>query len=134
MCLQPQNGSLAQGVAIVQVPCTNSTAQKWWEVSVSGQIVHFVNARSGLCLDAKGGAVNGTPVVQWTCNTISNENWEWEEYESDDIPSLFSRVSGTKSHCLDIPWAQPTVGLQMQIARCNGTWAQAWFFSPYVVQ
>ncbi len=126
-CLQPINGSTAQGAAIVQEPCNKSAAQQWTKVSVGGNIFHYVNGLSGLCLDARGGAVNGTPVQQWTCNKISNENWEPGEDIDDTIPPLFSRVSGTKSTCLDIPGGQKTVGLAMQIYRCNGTLAQDWW-------
>jgi hypothetical protein len=127
-CLQPINGSLGQGVAIVQEPCNGGAAQQWTEVSVGSNIFHYVNVLSGLCLDARGGAVNGTPVQQWPCNSISNEKWQPGEYVSDDIPPLISRVSGTSSYCLDIPGGQRIVGLAMQIYRCNGTLAQQWWF------
>jgi len=129
LCLQPANESKAQGAAIVQQPCTASAAQQWTKVAVGGNVFHFVNQLSGMCLDARGGAANHTPVQQWTCNKISNENWEPGEVQgSDDIPPLYSRVSGTKSHCLDVPGGQlKTAGLAVQIYRCNGTLAQVWF-------
>jgi Ricin-type beta-trefoil lectin domain-like len=127
-CLQPVNGSTEQGAAIVQEPCNGSAAQQWTKVQVSGNIFHFVNGLSGLCLDARGRAVNHTPVQQWTCNNISNENWEPGEYVSDDVPPLFSRVSGTRSYCLDVPGGQQHIaGLAVQIYRCNGTIAQIWW-------
>jgi hypothetical protein len=127
-CLQPVNGSTAQGAAIVQMPCTGGAIQQWTGIPVGNNIFHFQNNVSHLCLDARGGATTGTPVQQWTCNRISNENWEIDEDVGPDDPdSYISRVSGTRSHCLDIPWAQPTVGLAMQIARCNGTAAQHWW-------
>ena len=129
-CLQPVNGSIVQGAAIVQEPCNEGAAQQWLSVPAGGDIVHYQNVLSGLCLDARGGAVNHTPVQQWTCNSISNENWEPGEDLSDYIPPLYSRVSGTSSYCLDIPGGQPTVGLAMQIYRCNGTEAQQWWL-PY---
>jgi Ricin-type beta-trefoil lectin domain len=126
-CLQPVNESTAQGAAIVQMPCNNSPAQQWRAVSMGGRVFHFVNSLSGLCLDARGGAVNHTPVQQWTCNKITNENWESPEVSDDDIPPLISRVSGTRSYCLDVPGAQKSAGLAVQIYRCNGTVAQIWF-------
>ncbi len=129
-CLQPVGGSTVQGAAIVQEPCNGGAAQKWVNVPVSGNIFHYENVLSGLCLDARGGAVNGTPVQQWTCNSISNENWEPGEDLGDDIPPLYSRVSGTSSYCLDIPGGQHVAGLAMQIYRCNGTEAQQWWL-PY---
>jgi hypothetical protein len=126
-CLQPINESIAQGAAIVQMPCNNRPAQNWRAVSIGGNIYHFINSISGLCLDARGKAANHTPVQQWTCNKISNENWESPDVGTDDIPPLISRVSGTRSYCLDVPGGQKTAGLAMQIYRCNGTVAQLWF-------
>jgi hypothetical protein len=128
-CLQPVNGSTAQGAAIVQEPCNGSSAQEWVEISVGDNIFHYANVLSGFCLDARGSAANGTPVQQWTCNRISNENWQPGEYVSDDIPPLMSRVSGTSTHCLDIPGGQKTPGLAMQIYGCNGTEAQLWWIA-----
>ncbi len=61
-CLQPINGSTSQGAAIVQEPCNDSPAQSWTVVSVGNNIFHYVNVLSGLCLDARGKAVNGTPI------------------------------------------------------------------------
>jgi hypothetical protein len=127
LCLQPVNESTAQGAAIVQQPCTGHTAQQWTKVTVSGNILHFMNGLSGLCLDARGSAVNHTPVQQWTCNKISNENWEPGQVDDDDIPPLYSRVSGATNYCLDVPGGQKIAGLAMQIYRCNGTLAQIWF-------
>jgi hypothetical protein len=129
-CLQPLNGSTEQGTAIVQEPCNGGAAQQWMEIFAGNDIFHYVNVLSGLCLDARGAAKNGTPVQQWTCNRISNENWQPGEDIADDIPPLFSRVSGTNSYCLDIPGAQKTAGLAMQIYRCNGTEAQQWWIAP----
>jgi hypothetical protein len=76
-CLQPVNGSADQGAAIVQKPCNGSVAQQWTVKLVSSTKVHLVNRSSNLCLDARGGATNGTPIQQWTCNWISNENWSF---------------------------------------------------------
>jgi hypothetical protein len=129
-CLQPVNGSTGQGAAIVQESCNGGAAQQWVEVSAGREIFHYVNVLSGLCLDARGAATNGTPVQQWTCNKISNENWQPQEDIADNIPPLVSRVSGTNSYCLDIPGARQTAGLAMQIYRCNGTEARQWWIAP----
>jgi hypothetical protein len=128
-CLQPIGGSTGQGAPIVQEPCNGGAAQKWTEVSVGNNIFHYVNVLSGLCLDARGPARNGTPIQQWTCNKISNENWQPGEYIPDYIPPLISRVSGTNNYCLDIPGGQRTPGLALQIYRCNGTEAQQWWIA-----
>jgi hypothetical protein len=127
LCLQPLNESFDRGVAIIQEPCNAGPAQQWEEIPISGAIFHYRNVLTGLCLDARGGATNGTPVQQWVCNNISNENWEVTEDQPDSGVELISRVSGTRSHCLDVPNSQQTIGLAMQIYGCNGTRAQNWF-------
>ena len=108
-------------------------AQTWTRQPPNGKVFHFVNSQSHMCLDAAGGAANGTPVIQWPCNNISNENWQTGRLFNQlppTFPSLISRVSGTSSHCLDMPRADPTVGNAMQIYVCNGTVAQQWNQSP----
>jgi hypothetical protein len=127
LCLQPVNGSTNQGAAIVQEPCNGGLAQQWNAVALGNNVFHYLNVLSGLCLDARGGAVNHTPIQQWTCNGISNERWQPGDVPSDYIPPLISRVSGTDGYCLDIPGDQHIAGLAMQIYRCNGTEAQEWW-------
>jgi hypothetical protein len=125
-CLQPVGGSIEPGAAIVQEPCNSDPAQLWRQDPVGDNLFHYVNAASGLCLDARGGANNGTPVQQWTCNHISNENWQLPSSFPGEYPPLISRVSGTSSHCLDLPGEQTDPGHAMQIARCNGALGQQW--------
>src|SRR5258708_1756472 len=98
-CLQPVNGSLQQGDAIVQQPCSGSTAQQWTVTSVSSTKVHLVNRSSHLCIDARGGAANGTPIQQWMCNSITNENWGFGITNN----LLGSAVANTFSHCIATP-------------------------------
>lgn len=133
-CLQPTKGSTAPGEAIVEEPCNPpgaNAAQTWRQIAVSGGS-HFQNVSSGLCLDARGNARNGTPVQQWPCNKITNEIWQPTPYPSGpNAPKgpglqLISRVSHTSSHCLDIPGGQAENGLPMQIWSCNGTTSQEW--------
>jgi hypothetical protein len=118
-CLQPINGSLNQGDAIVQQPCNGSAAQQW-TVSVSSNKVHLINMASHLCLDARGKAVNGTPIQQWTCNQITNENWNFGI--TNNI--LSSGISNTYSHCVSTPGTQD--GLAMALQFCAGTPSQQW--------
>lgn len=132
MCLQPANGSTAAGTAIVQEPCNVATGpQEWIYVNVGGGSFHFEHAASGLCLDARGSATNHTPVQLWTCDGITNENWEpLSGPKGESVGPVISRVSGTKTHCLDIPGGQKTTGLAMQIYQCNGTVSQVWELRP----
>jgi hypothetical protein len=128
-CLQPINASKLQGAAIVRATCKAAPEQLWIMIEVGNGNLHLMNALSGLCLDARGSATSGTPVQQWTCNEISNENWELNGPAF--IVSFTSKVSGTKKYCLDVndngPWAQ--------IYGCNGTPSQLWKINapPFVV-
>lgn len=92
-CLQPV--STAQGAAIVQEPCNGSLAQQWTQEtsSSSNNADWYVNRASGLCLDARGGAADGTPIEQWTCDWISNENWSDSVGNTDSNFNLVSEVS-----------------------------------------
>jgi hypothetical protein len=127
-CLQPADPAGGPGTAIVQEPCNtdNDQAQAWAPVNVGGSTYEFLNQASGECLDARGGAARGTPIQQWTCNTISNEHWSWPH----TIPAAFwplgSQVAGSSNFCLDVPQASQVAGVGMQLYTCNGTPAQAW--------
>jgi Ricin-type beta-trefoil lectin domain len=135
-CLEPVGESMDPGAAIVQVTCETVPggdltaqlrirAQDWGLVALGDNKYRLLNHLSGLCIDARGDAVNETPVVQWPCATISNQTWETGQ-RLPGVASLISRVSGTSNHCLDVPGGQPTDSLPLQIYVCNGTSAQAW--------
>ena len=135
LCLQPENGSTVAGAAIVQQPCDANAgaAQLWTIVSAKSIYVHYVNQLSGMCLDARGGAQNMTPVQQWPCNNISNEYWVYNPaaFGKKSPVTITSGVSGTygskTQYCLDVPLNLTTAGVKLQIYRCNYTTAQQFF-------
>jgi hypothetical protein len=124
-CLQPFAGSVDNGVEIVQQPCDGSQAQQWTRTFNSDGTIGFRNEHSFLCLNARGAAANGTPVVQWVCNFISNQKWSLEGPALPTITRIHSRVSGTNSFCLD-PFLQGTPGMGVQIFSCNNNPVQIW--------
>lgn len=131
MCLEPQNGSLLQGAAIVQQPCKASGAQDWIYIPHGSAGFQFENALTGLCLDARGGAANHTPLQQWTCGGISNEKWQISVPAKGAAGApVVSEVAGSHGYCLDIPGGQRIAGLAMQIYICNGTVSQSWLLNP----
>jgi hypothetical protein len=130
LCLQPE--SIGQGAKIIQRTCNDTAIQAWDYWSLGGNAYQFYNIGSGFCLDAQGGATNGTPIIQWTCNGISNEKWDTRG-GLPDITALTSLVSGTHTHCLDVPQAAPTLDLPMQLFRCNGTGAQGWMIGIGII-
>jgi hypothetical protein len=132
MCLQPAGGSTAQGAAIVEEPCNVSAPiQIWLVIPVENAGTHFENALTQFCLDARGKAEAGTPVQQWTCNQITNENWDPTVGPPNLGGLVESRVSGSDSFCLA---GQQTAGVGMQILRCNsGAVSQRWQLKPSAV-
>jgi hypothetical protein len=66
----------ARGTAVntpaVLWSCDNSAGQRWIPQTNGA----FVNAASGLCLDATGGSTaNGTKLILNTCNSALNQKW-----------------------------------------------------------
>jgi len=130
-CIQPVDSSTVEGAAIVQEPCDSTAvpAQLWTIIPWKGYF-HYVNQATGMCLDARGGAQNHTPVEQWPCNSISNEHWVYTPAKPGDqsVVVVYSAVAGSSGKfCLDVPGGQKTDGLALQIYTCNGTKSQQWF-------
>lgn len=103
-CLQPVNGSL--GAAIVQETCNGSVAQQWTQETSPyySKADWYVNSSSRLCLDARGGDTNGTPIEQWTCDKISNELWTFGVGDTPTSEQLVSDVSPYhKDKCISTP-------------------------------
>lgn len=136
LCMQPQDNSAAVGALVVQEPCGLFTTgvrnlfQEWDAICISSNCSTFywVNRGSQLCLRARGlgGPANGEQIMQWQCNQISDVRWS---YGNDPIAGTFilqSRISGSTGYCLDVPGASGTVGLALQLYRCNQTVAQIW--------
>jgi len=115
-CLQPMGGSTEQGTLIVQVTCNGSIAQQWTDHNG----VHLINRASGLCLNAHGPNTAGTPIDQWTCNTISNENWGYGITNN----LLASHAGNGGGNCIASPGFPD--GLAVQLRFCNGDISQLW--------
>ena len=102
-CLQPVNGSL--GAAIVQETCNGSVAQQWTQETAGSDenADWYVNSSSHLCLDARGGDTNGTPIEQWTCDWISNERWTIGVHQTMAKQQLVSEVAHSIDKCISTP-------------------------------
>ncbi len=125
-CLQPTVPPVVSA-GVVQAPCDGSLAQGWEFTQVGTNHYWFTNQLSGLCLFAFGDpAGNGNPMGLNTCRNVSNEEFN----AGTSLPNVVSLESRTgfrdTGFCLDVPGAQATDGLQMQLWRCNGTLAQRW--------
>jgi len=137
-CLQGDLGG-PLGSTVAQQPCDQTftdASQLWQPMLVSGSDIYkFKNLGTGRCLEARNGAVNGGAVDVWDCTSSeSNELWSWPVPSGAPFPleqQLQTRVSGSTGYCLDVPGARTDQGLQMQIWRCNNTFAQQiWISRP----
>ena len=124
LCLQPVNP--VPNSPVVQEPCDGTPIQGWeYMHDPLGGFV-FVNQASGDCLNAFIKAENGAPIGIDTCRSVSNERWD-PTLPLPNVVSLISRIGGSDTgFCLDVPGAETTPGLQMQLFSCNGTLAQRW--------
>jgi hypothetical protein len=127
------------GSAVTQQNCDDTytdTSQLWQPIAMSSGVYKFENIGTGWCLEARTGAVNGGVVALWPCTSSeSNENWSWPTTSDGRsfplMQPMQTRVSGSTGYCLDVPDAQLLAGLQMQVYRCNGTFAQLMrFYHP----
>ncbi len=55
-----------------------------------------------------------TPIQQWPCNTVTNENWSYGITNN----LLSSGISNTFGHCVATPGAGE--GLPMELRSCTG--------------
>jgi hypothetical protein len=135
-CLQGDFGG-PLGTSVTQHYCDptfTNTHQQWLPISLGGDGYKFENVSTGLCLEARNGAANGTPVALWDCSSgESNTRWAWDtsngEFPFPGISQIQSRVSGSTGYCLDVPGASTAIGLQLQIYRCNNTNAQLFWIT-----
>ncbi|MFJ3671214.1 RICIN domain-containing protein [Streptomyces sp. NPDC090106] len=127
LCLQPAGGSTQEFAPIVQATCvTGSLAQGWSYTQVGTHHYRFLNQLSGYCFDAFDGASDGARLLQGTCKSISNEEFNTGT-DLPDVVELESRVGFRDTgFCVDVPESRTTPGLALQIWECNGTLAQRW--------
>ncbi|MFI5998700.1 ricin-type beta-trefoil lectin domain protein [Streptomyces sp. NPDC051362] len=68
---------------------------------------------SGRCINGSAGK-DGTPLKIWDCNGSAAEGWQ---FMSDGTVRAFGK-------CMDLAWASTSNGTSVQLANCNGGWAQ----------
>jgi hypothetical protein len=129
-CLQPIDGTL--GSAVVQESCDGTAAQEWVEETSqdTSEALEFFNGYSGLCLDARGGDTNGTPIELWTCGKLSNINWIAATGNGGVFDSqLISDVSPyTKDKCIETPGTN--TGDAMVLYSNDNAASEWWSFNP----
>ncbi|MFJ9381136.1 RICIN domain-containing protein [Streptomyces sp. NPDC101455] len=88
----------------------------------------LVNRKSGDLMDASGaGTADGTPVVQWTSNGGSNQQWK-VSLKSDGYYTITGIASGKP---LTVPKASPVAGTPTQLWTADSGADQEWSITSY---
>jgi len=104
LCVAAQNGSSANGAAIVLAACDGSAAQEW--TYSGGSLVGI----GGKCLDVQwANTANGTPVQLWDCNGTPAQQWTMQN----------NQLVGIANMRLDVPGGQDDPGQTLWIWQEN---------------
>jgi ricin-type beta-trefoil lectin protein len=71
----PQNGSTTSGAVLEQSDLYSSTTAAQWRVLLDGSSRHFVNIKSGMCMDLASNTSGATTIVQRPCSTSSTQDF-----------------------------------------------------------
>ncbi|MFK4083715.1 RICIN domain-containing protein [Kribbella sp. NPDC020789] len=101
----------------VQVPADQKTAESINRPPAQ-QPMTLKSDDSKRCIDVKdagdGVGRDGTPLIAWECTGNANQSWAFQP--DGTIRSL--------NLCMDVANAQSADGTRIQVANCNGGWAQ----------
>ena len=126
LALTVQDGSKAEGAAIVQVPFTSGAANAVWTfVPTSGGYYRIKNANSGLVLNVSGkSALSAAKVVQNTAQGLIPGSDQWLPVLNGDGSYSFYNLNSLQA--LDNPGASETaVGTPIDQAFGNSSSAQS---------
>jgi hypothetical protein len=138
LCIDDPNASKTSGTQMILWPCATGSNQQWREMSVecglgggplSSTCALLQNAASGLCLDVKGGSKsNGTPAIQWPCNTSDHAQWfKVMPAAGGSGPPYWTLWAAGIGVCLDDPNNSSTSGTKLRFWQCNQSAAQIWY-------
>ena len=105
LALTVTDGSNETGAAVIQVPYTAGAHEFWKFVATSGGYYQIVNTASGLVMNVSGtngkAGMNGTPVIQWTKQSVFPGNDQWLPVKNPD--GSYSFYSLYSSQALEVP-------------------------------
>src|SRR5205807_3760243 len=123
LCLAGANRGTSNGTPVAQLVCaTGDTSQQWQFVATDSGYYQVMNVNANLVMQVAGGegaTGNHIKVELWNWENLLNQ--QWHVLPMNGGYTFTARHSG---RCLDVPNAQPTPGLQLAQADCNGTGAQ----------
>jgi hypothetical protein len=115
-CADVANSSVADGVPVVQRPCTFLNNQIWRRVTYPGPAYSFVVLHSGKCMDVTGEeAGDAVAVIQWPCNGQLNQRFRVNRI----APGRYQIIAVHSGKCLDIVGASRTDGAAIIQMPCN---------------
>ncbi|MBM7091505.1 RICIN domain-containing protein [Streptomyces sp. S12] len=114
----PRSGSGSQSTGGAEGAKDGQTAGSASRQTVTYQGVQVRSHNGGRCIAASGGrsgtVSDGTRLVIWDCEGGS---WQKIDFRSDGTARMFGL-------CMDLAWAGQSNGTAIQLAQCNGGWAQ----------
>jgi Ricin-type beta-trefoil lectin domain len=113
-CADDSGNSRSKRAKVIIWTCASSDRAEQWAYS-GGELQH-----NGLCLNAKGNAANGSPVILWTCNGSSAEIWRHTSSDSIEL-----KAHGW-SLCLTDPKGATKNGTQLVVSSCRNVSDQHW--------
>jgi hypothetical protein len=123
-CLGISGSSIDNYAAVVQLPCTTNTAQRWTLTYLSnvGDVAILKNYHSQKCLAINGSSTaGGAAAVQYTCNGITNQAWH---APNTDLPV----INYHSNLCLTVAGASTADFAPAVQSTCNGKSEQTWVF------
>jgi hypothetical protein len=122
-CVDARSAATANGTAIQQYTCNNTTAQQYQFQATSGGYLR-INYRidSAKVLDVTGASTADNASIQlWTYGGGNNQQWQAVS-EGGGYYHFVNRNSGK---CLDVPGASAADSVQLVQYACNATAAQS---------
>jgi hypothetical protein len=122
-CVDARAAGSANGTAIQQYTCNNTTAQQYRFTPTTGAYTHVdIRLNSARSLDVTNvSTADNAPIQLWTYSGGLNQQWQ-PVAEGGGYYHLVNRNSGK---CLDVPAASTADSVQLVQYTCNGTGAQS---------
>ncbi|MGW2551269.1 RICIN domain-containing protein [Streptomyces sp. NPDC001635] len=121
-CLDARAAGTANGTAVQQYSCNNSTAQQWSFTSTSDGYVRINNRNDpAQVVDVTDvSTADGAPLQLWAYGGGDNQQWQ----PVDEGGGAYHFVNRHSGKCLDVPGASTADSVQLTQYTCNGTAAQ----------
>ncbi|MET8176194.1 RICIN domain-containing protein [Streptomyces clavifer] len=127
-CLDARAAATANGTAVQQYACNNSTAQEWSFTPTADGFVRINNRNdTQQVVDVSDtSSADNAAVHLWTYGGGNNQQWQ----AVDEGGGAYRFVSRHSGKCLDVPSASTADSVQLVQYTCNGSAAQRFQVAP----